>query len=155
MHGCRPATRATHVEIASERRPKPAGKVQEKEIEGKKFKLEMQDQIAGVIARYLNAFAWYASDMPDIDTDFLCHRLTMDLKVRPMIQRRRKFNDERRLVIKEETQKLLSVGHIREIQYPEWFTNVVLVKKANGKWRMCVDFMDLTQGLSQGFIFIS
>jgi len=46
---------------------------------------------------------------------------------------------------KEETQKLLSAGHIREIQYPEWLANAVLVKKANGKWRMCVDFTDLNK----------
>jgi len=60
-------------------------------------------------------------------------------------RRRKKFNEERRLVVKEETQKLLSAGHIREIQYPEWLTNVVLVKKANGKRRMCVDFTDLNK----------
>ena len=59
--------------------------------------------------------------------------------------RRRKFNEERRLVIRQETQKLLSDGHIMEIQYPEWLANVVLVKKANGKWRMCVDFTDLNK----------
>jgi len=53
--------------------------------------------------------------MPDIDPDFLCHHLTMDPKVRPVGQRRRKFNEERRLVVKEETRKLLNVGHIREI----------------------------------------
>ena len=29
--------------------------------------------------------------------------------------------------------------------YPEWLANVVLVKKANGKWRMCVDFTDLNK----------
>jgi len=69
----------------------------------------------------------------------------MDPKVRPVRQRRRKFNKERRQVIKEETKKLLSAGHIREIQYPEWLANVVLVKKANGKWRMCVDFADLNK----------
>jgi len=83
--------------------------------------------------------------MPGIDPDFLCHRLTMDSKVRPVRQRRRKFNEERRQVIKEETKKLLSAGHIREIQYPEWLANVVLVKKANGKWRMCVDFTDINK----------
>ena len=37
----------------------------------------------------------------------------------------------------------MSAGHIREIQYLEWLANVVLVKKASGKWRMCVDFTDL------------
>jgi len=39
----------------------------------------------------------------------------------------------------------LSIGYIREIQYPEWLANVVLVKKANGKWRICVDFTDLNK----------
>ena len=29
--------------------------------------------------------------------------------------------------------------------YPEWLVNVVLVKKVNGKWRMCVDFTDLNK----------
>ena len=47
--------------------------------------------------------------------------------------------------MQDETKKLLSVGHIREIQYLEWLANVVLVKKANGKWRMCVDFTDLNK----------
>jgi len=98
-----------------------------------------------VIAWHLDAFAWSALDMPGIDPDFLCHRLTMDPKVRPVRQRRSKFNEERRQVIKEETKKLLSVGHIREIQYLEWLANMVLVKKANGKWRMCVDFTDLNK----------
>ena len=48
-------------------------------------------------------------------------------------------------MVKDETQKLLSAGHIREIQYPEWLADVVSVKKANGKWRMCVDFTDLNK----------
>ena len=42
-------------------------------------------------------------------------------------------------------EKLLRVGFIREVNYPEWISNVVLVKKANGKWRMCVDFTDLNK----------
>jgi len=73
----------------------------------------------------------------------------MDPQVQPVHQRRRNFNEERRLVIRKETKKLLDVGHIREIQYPEWLANVVLVKKANGKWRMCVDFTDLNKACSK------
>jgi len=93
----------------------------------------------------MDAFAWSASDMPGINLDFLCHRLTMDPKVRPVRLRRRKFNDDRQQVIKEETQKLPSVGHIREKRYLEWLENIVLAKKAIGKWRMCVDFTDLNK----------
>ena len=31
------------------------------------------------------------------------------------------------------------------IYYPDWLANVVMVKKANDKWRMCVDFTDLNK----------
>ena len=34
---------------------------------------------------------------------------------------------------------------IREVYYPDWLANVVMVKKASGKWRMCVDFTDLNK----------
>jgi len=69
----------------------------------------------------------------------------MDPQVRPVRQRRRKFNEERRQVDTEEIEKLLRASHFQEIQYPEWLANVVLVKKANGKWRMCVDFTYLNK----------
>ena len=45
----------------------------------------------------------------------------------------------------EEVEKLLVAGFIREVYYPEWLANVVVVKKSNGKWRMCVDFTDLNR----------
>jgi len=38
---------------------------------------------------------------------------------------------------------LFAANHIQEIQYPKWLTKIVMVKKANGKWRMCVDFTNL------------
>lgn len=47
---------------------------------------------------------------------------------------------KRREVAKEEVGKLLKVGNICEFQYLERLENSVLVKKANGKWRMYVDF---------------
>ena len=37
------------------------------------------------------------------------------------------------------------VDFIREIYYPDWLANVVMVKKDNGKWRMCVNFTDLNK----------
>ena len=42
-------------------------------------------------------------------------------------------------------EKLLEAGFIREVFYPEWLANVVMVKKNNDKWRMCVDFIDLNK----------
>ena len=47
--------------------------------------------------------------------------------------------------MQQEVQKLLEAGFIREVNYPNWLANVIIVKKANGKWRMCIDFTDLNK----------
>jgi hypothetical protein len=41
--------------------------------------------------------------------------------------------------------KFMAAGFIREVLYPTRLTNIVIVKKSNGKWRMCVDFTDLNK----------
>jgi len=92
----------SRVQIAADKQPKSADEVQEREIGGKKFKLgkslsqELQEKIVEVITQHLDAFTWYASS--GINLEFLCHRFTMDPKVRPVIQKRRKFNEVRRLL---------------------------------------------------------
>ena len=40
---------------------------------------------------------------------------------------------------------MCEAGFIKEVQYTTWLSNVVLVKKSNEKWRMCVDFTDLNK----------
>ena len=39
----------------------------------------------------------------------------------------------------------MTAKFIREVYYPDWLANVVMVKKTNSKWRMCVDFTDLNK----------
>ena len=55
------------------------------------------------------------------------------------------MSDERAEAAKAEVNRLLDAGVIRPVQYPEWLANVVMVKKKNGKWRMCVDFTTLNK----------
>ena len=45
----------------------------------------------------------------------------------------------------EEGEKLLEADFIREVFYPDWLVNMFMVKKSNGKWRMCVNFTDLNK----------
>ena len=44
-----------------------------------------------------------------------------------------------------EVQRLKEAGVIREIYFLRWLVNTVVVKKKNGKWRVCVDFTDLNR----------
>ena len=45
----------------------------------------------------------------------------------------------------KEVGKLIENGAVKEVAYPEWLSNVVMVTKANGKWRLCVDFTELNK----------
>jgi len=40
---------------------------------------------------------------------------------------------------------LVTAEFIREVYYLDWLANVMMVKKANSKWRMCVDFTNLNK----------
>jgi len=93
----------------------------------------------------VGAFAWSVQDMRRIDPDFICHRLLVNPNVKSVVQKKRKFSEERQQIVNQEVEKLRSVGYIREIQYPTWIANVVLVHKSDGKWRMCTDFMNFNK----------
>ena len=64
---------------------------------------------------------------------------------KPIRQKKRVFAPKQDKAIKEEVQKLTTAQFIREVYYLDWLANVVMVKKANGKWRICVDFTDLNK----------
>ena len=61
----------------------------------------------------------------------------------------KRFHPARHEVIKQEVDILLEVGFIKEIQYPEWLSNVVVVRKKNGKWQVCVDYINLNDACSK------
>ena len=83
--------------------------------------------------------------MLGIPASIIQHCLKVDPEKKPIQQRRRVFAPERNKTVMDEVNKLLATNFIREVHYLEWLVNVVMVKKANGKWRMCVNFTDLNQ----------
>ncbi|KAJ9536182.1 hypothetical protein OSB04_un000642 [Centaurea solstitialis] len=83
--------------------------------------------------------------MVGIDPNVISHKLNVDPTFKPIKQKRRKFAPERNKVINDEVDNLLKIGKIREVKYPAWLANVVVVQKKNGKWRVCMDFTDLVR----------
>ncbi|GKU95478.1 hypothetical protein SLEP1_g8835 [Rubroshorea leprosula] len=90
-----------------------------------------------------DVFAWTSADMPGIPTSVCQHKLSTNPLKKLVAQKRRLFGGERLQAVKEEVEKLLQAGFIRKVDYCEWVANPVLVKKANGKWRMCIDYTNL------------
>ncbi|XP_059458240.1 uncharacterized protein LOC132187819 [Corylus avellana] len=112
---------------------------------GTQLSPKIRDGLVIFLRRNLEVFAWTHEDMPGIDPEDILHQLNVDPSVKPVKQKRRKFAPERNEAIAEEVEKLLKARFIEEVYYPDWLANVVLVKKSNGKWRMCVDFTDLNK----------
>ena len=83
--------------------------------------------------------------MPGINPSVMVHRLNMLPTFPPIRQKKRVFTQERDQAIAEEVRKLQEADFIRKVYYPNWLANVVMVKKAKGKWRMCMDFTDLNK----------
>jgi hypothetical protein len=44
------------------------------------------------------------------------------------------MSEEKIKVAKADVQCLLDAGFIREVRYPQWLANVMMVHKRNGKW---------------------
>jgi hypothetical protein len=93
----------------------------------------------------VDIFIWSPSDKPGIPREVTEHALEIRAGSKLMKQRLRRFDEEKRKVISEEIHKLLEAGFIKEVHHPEWLANPVLVKKKNGKWRMCVDYTSLNK----------
>ena len=83
--------------------------------------------------------------MKGIDPDLMCHRLNIDRRIPARWQKRRPLNRERAQALKDEVDRLIRAGFVREVNYPAWVSNPVLVPKPDGRWRSCVDFTNLNE----------
>jgi ribonuclease HI len=93
----------------------------------------------------VDVFAWDPYEVPGVDPNYIEHRLNTDPHSKPVQQKARRSAPVHAEAVQKEVEKLLQAGAIREIQYPTWLSNTVVVKKKNGKWRVCVDFTNLNQ----------
>ena len=112
---------------------------------GTSMKEKTKQDLVQFLRENIDVFAWSHKDMPGIDPSVITNRLNVYPSSKPIRQKKRVFAPERDNAIKEEVQKLTTAQFIREVYYPDWLVNVEMVKKANGKWRMCVDFIDLNK----------
>jgi len=106
---------------------------------------EERDIITPILVGNTNLFACSTPDLPGVDPQVASHKLSIYKKARYISQNKRKLDEERRLAAKAEADKLLSAGFIEEAHYTTWLSNMVLVKKANDKWQMYVDYTDLNK----------
>ena len=112
---------------------------------GSKLAADLKILLTQILRQNKDVFAWKQADMGGIDPTVITHRLNTSPSFKPVKKKRRGFDPKRQKAINEEVGKFLHTEAIKEVEYPEWLANVVLVKKANGKWRLCIDFTDINK----------
>lgn len=83
--------------------------------------------------------------MPRLDPKLVLHHLPLKPGVKLVKKVLRKMHPQVSLLVKVELKKLLDVGFIRPIDYAEWISNLVPIRKhSRGIW-ICTDFHELTK----------
>ncbi|VFQ93924.1 unnamed protein product [Cuscuta campestris] len=102
---------------------------------GKGLGAELRSRVISVLRRFRRVFAWSPEYMLGLDHKIAVHRLNVLPDAKPVKQKRRHLSQERRDFVKKKVATLQSIGHIQEVQYPDWLANVVLAPKPPS-WRM-------------------
>ena len=107
-----------------------------------------------ILKKNIDVFSWNAYKAPGVNPSFICHHLNVNPSVTPKKQPPRRSSKEHSDAVKDEVAKIKQAGAIKEIFYPEWLANTIMVKKKTGKWCVCVDFTDLNKACPKDPFFI-
>ena len=106
---------------------------------------EEKKHLQCILLRNIDVFTWNHSDMTGIDPMLTSHKLNVIPSVKPVRQKLRHFHPYCHQLIQIEVDNILRVGFIREVKYPKWLANVVVVPKKVSKWRVCMDYTYLNE----------
>ena len=122
---------------------------------GSELSSQEKEELVGFLRRNVDVFAWDAYDAPRVDPSLICNHLNVNPSSTPKKQPPRRPSREHASAVKDEVAKLKRAGAIKEVFYPEWLANTVVVRKKTGKWRVCVDFTDLNKACPEGSISLT
>ena len=92
-----------------------------------------REELIEFLRQNINVFAWNAYEAPRVDLEFICHHLNINPLIAPKKQTPRRPSREHAEAIRKEVTRLKQAGAIKEVFYPEWLANTVMVKKKSGK----------------------
>ena len=101
---------------------------------GSQLPPQEREELTEFLRKNVDVLAWNAYEAPRVDPNFICHHLNVNPSVTPKKQHHRHSSKDHSDVVKDEVTKLKQPGAIKEVFYPEWLANTVVVKKKNGKW---------------------
>jgi hypothetical protein len=99
---------------------------------GTEMSPQEQAELLQFLDKNIDVFAWFTSDLVGVSREVIKHKLQVNPHVKPKKQKLHKMSEEKIEAAKAEVQRLLDIGFIREVRYPQWLANIVIVHKKNG-----------------------
>ena len=104
---------------------------------------QKKGELVKFLKRNVDVFAWNAYKAPRVDSSFIFHHLNVNPSITPKKQQPRRSSKDHSDTVKDEVIKFKQIGAIKEVFYPKWLANTIVVKKKSGKRHVCVDFTNL------------
>ena len=95
---------------------------------GSQLTQQEKEELVKFLKQNIDIFAWNAYEALGVDPEFICHHLNVNPSIVPKKQPLRRPSKEHVEVVREEVTRLKQAGAIKEVFYPEWLANTVVVK---------------------------
>ena len=92
-----------------------------------------KEELVKFLRENIDVFTWNTYKAPRVDPSFICHHLNINPFVTTKKQSPQCPSKEHADAVRDEVIKLKQAGAIKEVFYPKWLANTMVVKKKNGK----------------------
>ncbi|GJY19642.1 hypothetical protein Tco_0391133 [Tanacetum coccineum] len=112
------------------------------EIETKAINIT-ESQLKLLLKNNMDIFSWEPADMTGVPRRIIEYNLNVNTSVEPVCQKQRVLAPEKSSAVAKDVDEWVKAGIVRPVKYPTKNSNLVLVKKCDGAWRMCIDFKNM------------
>ena len=106
---------------------------------------EEVQQYKDLMLEFIDVFAWSYTDLKGMPPEIVQYTIPLFPDTKPIRQLQRRMNPRMQLIVKAELEQLLQAGFIKPVEITDWVSPMVLVKKKNGKIRVCIDYKALNK----------
>lgn len=83
--------------------------------------------------------------MSGLNPEITYHTLDLRDDIPYVVQRRQKHSSKKAEDTKKVIDEILKARFITEAWYTTWISNILIVRKVNKKWSICVNYLDLNR----------
>ena len=118
------------------------GKVRQMKMDAKLEEKEIKEY-SDLIDEFRDTFAWSYDKLKGVPREMVEHHIPLVPGSNLVRQKKRRMNPLLQLLVKAELERFLQAGFIKPIEIADWVSSMMLVKKKNGKLRVCIDYRKL------------